>query len=780
MPSGKRFKPRGQGKNAGKRGKSNQQQQQEQEQSQSTRNQPRNWRPKNKQQGNTGYERANGNNQYSFNAPVTSMRMESKMTAFRHSGFGSRYDDYGYDNEGNHGYASRPRSVISFVKGGKLSSDNDDDVKQDEAEVEEQKEVEWDKGEWLDDVDNQIETSSDLNDDEEQNEQVVQSEETVVQINDHGEDASQARYEEQYSDCEKHDLYDEQLDDEDRLVNHTQILQQRRQQQSSSPFSYTAKRHRFILDSQFSSSSDDDYDDKKDDTTEVDRLERSLPDDQLFVNDKDVQFQVDAAAAIKEEILFAPRRIRLSSAGVKLDTRRPSQSTTNLNDLNLLTTVSFTTVRVVDESVVLDKNATEKLRTNNHDADNSGPELLPPVVAARQRPSRKSKNRQKSRRGNYSFADLSIYDNNKDEYDEDIGDEIDPLDDYIQNLLDDYKSSRGGRKKYKELVTDNDDVDDDDDGRDDAASEDESGNEDGAEVEISDNSDEEEDDDDDENDDVDLNNFYDDYDDNDDDDILDAEVRAMNDMLLRTSAKMKKAPRFNVSDEELEAKLQAQWLKDKESKKRKKKEREELRRQGKLGKKNNGKRNGSGPDLSAKYRKGMTAADIKHEIESFLLDDGKSTLSLPPMTKHSRKSVHILAHAFNLQSKSVGAGSSRFSIIYKDSATSYLELDSRSIARFNDDKFFANGKYRGVSNNHDKNNGNGKLPKQFNSRTGQFRHRDGDLVGGNAPEIGSNNIGRRLLERMGWDSGTGLGAVGNVGMAQPIFAKVKTSKAGLG
>lgn len=57
--------------------------------------------------------------------------------------------------------------------------------------------------------------------------------------------------------------------------------------------------------------------------------------------------------------------------------------------------------------------------------------------------------------------------------------------------------------------------------------------------------------------------------------------------------------------------------------------------------------------------------------------------------------------------------------------------------------------------------------------------RDGDVVGGAAPEIGVSNRGRTMLEKMGWSSGMALG-LDNKGITQPIEHIVKKSKAGLG
>jgi hypothetical protein len=57
---------------------------------------------------------------------------------------------------------------------------------------------------------------------------------------------------------------------------------------------------------------------------------------------------------------------------------------------------------------------------------------------------------------------------------------------------------------------------------------------------------------------------------------------------------------------------------------------------------------------------------------------------------------------------------------------------------------------------------------------------EGDIVGGSAPEIGAENKGRAMLEKMGWSTGTALGAINNKGILLPVAHVVKNSKAGLG
>lgn len=60
-----------------------------------------------------------------------------------------------------------------------------------------------------------------------------------------------------------------------------------------------------------------------------------------------------------------------------------------------------------------------------------------------------------------------------------------------------------------------------------------------------------------------------------------------------------------------------------------------------------------------------------------------------------------------------------------------------------------------------------------------FGYKEGQIVGANASEVPSDNIGRRLLEQMGWTVGEALGVEGNKGIVEPIKVIVKNSKKGI-
>jgi hypothetical protein len=145
------------------------------------------------------------------------------------------------------------------------------------------------------------------------------------------------------------------------------------------------------------------------------------------------------------------------------------------------------------------------------------------------------------------------------------------------------------------------------------------------------------------------------------------------------------------------------------------------------------------------------------------------------MDKADRKTIHELANAFNLKSKSAGQGNKRFPVLYRTSRTSFysesafIAVEARLAKRF-----LPRMDVKGKRPAKIAQSGRGGLTSSAVS------YRDGDVVGASAPELGVENKGRAMLEKMGWSSGTALGALNNKGILQPVSHVVKTTKAGLG
>lgn len=232
-----------------------------------------------------------------------------------------------------------------------------------------------------------------------------------------------------------------------------------------------------------------------------------------------------------------------------------------------------------------------------------------------------------------------------------------------------------------------------------------------------------------------------------------------------------------LSDDELKDEMLGHWSNDREKKRLKKAEREELRMAGMLGA---GVAKKGKADLSQKYQQGMTVSQIHDEIRIFLQDATKTTRAFPPMDKHDRKELHEIASVLNLKSKSVGAGKNRAPILYKTNRTQdYSDATFHRITTAANRGFLKNSAFKG------KKPKGGAVPKM--QRGGKGRGADtsstglkhGDVVGGGAKEIGRENFGHRLMEKMGWQTGTALGKDGS-GLLTPVEQIMRTGRSGLG
>ncbi|KAI8950172.1 hypothetical protein F4801DRAFT_356161 [Xylaria longipes] len=238
----------------------------------------------------------------------------------------------------------------------------------------------------------------------------------------------------------------------------------------------------------------------------------------------------------------------------------------------------------------------------------------------------------------------------------------------------------------------------------------------------------------------------------------------------------KKGPiSFSLSDSELEDALNVAIKKDRLKKADKKKAREELRSQGLLGK------NSNPHDLRVKYRGGMSLDDLADELEAFMLST-QEQLILPPFDKGARKIIHTIANAFNIKSKSAGAGTGRYPVLYRVKATlPYSEaMFEQAFSRVRRTWFPRVDVDEKVVQQT-------RILKRAEARTGKPRTgkssivlREGDIVGQHASEIGIENKGRAMLEKMGWTKGMSLGTVETQGIIVPLTHVIKKTKAGLG
>jgi hypothetical protein len=149
------------------------------------------------------------------------------------------------------------------------------------------------------------------------------------------------------------------------------------------------------------------------------------------------------------------------------------------------------------------------------------------------------------------------------------------------------------------------------------------------------------------------------------------------------------------------------------------------------------------------------------------------------MEKADRKCVHELAVAFRLKSKSVGKGELRFPVLYRTRQTltfatesEFTAIETQITRRFLPRMDLKRASRTGTPRRTGGSGGGGSSTAAS--------YRDGDIVGASAPQLGVENKGRAMLEKMGWSMGTALGALNNKGILEPVSHVVKTSKAGLG
>lgn len=150
------------------------------------------------------------------------------------------------------------------------------------------------------------------------------------------------------------------------------------------------------------------------------------------------------------------------------------------------------------------------------------------------------------------------------------------------------------------------------------------------------------------------------------------------------------------------------------------------------------------------------------------------------MDDDARRIVHEIARKFNIKSKSTGKGDQRRPVLYRTKRTTrytestagearnHVEMASLTIRR----RYFHRTDNKGPA-----------VPRASGAKRSGHQavtYREGEVVGASAPQLGQDNKGHAMLEKMGWSKGMALGALENKGILEPVSQVVKRSKAGLG
>lgn len=272
------------------------------------------------------------------------------------------------------------------------------------------------------------------------------------------------------------------------------------------------------------------------------------------------------------------------------------------------------------------------------------------------------------------------------------------------------------------------------------------------------------------------------------------------DVLLQSAGKgrrkgkgKKKQPQFD-SDDEFFEELQQAWEADRARKAERKRARLEARLANQPSKKTIKAAKRAGLEAPSFHSlKGFNIHAVHEEIRQFVLSGPSRTsdLTLQPMDKKDRVTVHLLAETYGLKSQSRGSGTKRYPCLSRTTRTSALIGPSEAakiehILAVSEGRQKAGyiGKAGGKRSKSLWRALQGMEPpsgdkKQKAKITSHHKNKEGDVVGGSAEHLQNDNVGYRLLARMGWNHGQSMGATGT-GIAVPLAATIKTTKRGLG
>ncbi|SCZ95237.1 BZ3500_MvSof-1268-A1-R1_Chr11-2g03375 [Microbotryum saponariae] len=272
----------------------------------------------------------------------------------------------------------------------------------------------------------------------------------------------------------------------------------------------------------------------------------------------------------------------------------------------------------------------------------------------------------------------------------------------------------------------------------------------------------------------------------------DIDLMLEDDVLLTSGPSRKSKTKSKASkpawDGEFADELQAQWENDRAKKSDFKRKRALARAEANEAAPHKFKKGHVPP---ASFAGSSDVAVINLKMREFILHDlEQGSLSLPPMSKKSRVAVHLLSEAYGLNSKSVGKGKARFPVLVRTQKTTTYGVDERKIRAIistaEGEKILGGAQYGGRAKGKQGGlwaalSGDGKKSSGAGGGGGGMggkRHDEGAVVGQGADRLGEDNIGFALLKRMGWSEGMQIGRTG--GISEPIAARIKTNKSGLG
>ncbi|CAH7672319.1 expressed protein [Phakopsora pachyrhizi] len=169
---------------------------------------------------------------------------------------------------------------------------------------------------------------------------------------------------------------------------------------------------------------------------------------------------------------------------------------------------------------------------------------------------------------------------------------------------------------------------------------------------------------------------------------------------------------------------------------------------------------------------------INQSIRNFILFElERRTFELPPMNRINRAQFHRIAKLYGLTSYSVGTGRSRYQVFEKTSRTQLYKIDEFKVEKILTEPVPISKSKKSSTFLIDRKN---KKKEGLDESRRVGKHKEGAIVGKGASKIGADNVGFKLLAKMGWVDGQSMGLKPPERIKEPLMAVIKNSRGGLG
>lgn len=188
-------------------------------------------------------------------------------------------------------------------------------------------------------------------------------------------------------------------------------------------------------------------------------------------------------------------------------------------------------------------------------------------------------------------------------------------------------------------------------------------------------------------------------------------------------------------------------------------------------------KNEDGTFVEPKYYPVDNFSQLNRDIKLFLKDE-EDFFETAPAAPEIRRYIHLIGNLYRLKTFTVGKGIEKRTVIQKTEycglANNTRQLD-KVIEQGNKAIKWSNGdvgpKNKGKSSR--------KGKRGFEGSTGStIKPAEGTIVGAKSAPIKEDNVGNKMLQKMGWTPGTGLGR-DSTGIVNHIPVIVKTKRTGL-